>query len=112
MSGIAEVTRVVTDLQSLAAPDVDPRQVAEFEQALSSSAGSSEEGVLHKVAQLSQQHAEARQGAYVSLLSGVGDPVALMDACWTLTRTKLQVELMAQCSGSITKNLDTLMKAQ
>ncbi|MEE1879844.1 type III secretion system inner rod subunit SctI [Pseudomonas soli] len=112
MSGIAEVARVVTDLQSLAAPDVDLRQVAEFEQALSNSAGSLEEGVLHKIAQFGQQHAEARQGAHASLVSGVGDPVALMDAHWALMRTNLQVELIAKGVGRTTQNIETLMKAQ
>lgn len=112
MSGIAEVTRVITDLQSLAPSDVDSRQVAEFEQALSSSAGSPEEGVLHKVAQLGQQHAEARQGAHASLVSGVGDPVALLDAHWALIRTNLQVELIAKGVGRTTQNIETLMKAQ
>jgi type III secretion protein I len=109
MSGIAEVTRVVTDLQSLSEPAVDSRQVAEFEQAL---AGGSGDGLLHQVGQLSQQHAEARQGAHASLVSGTGDPVALMDAHWALIRSNLQVELIAKGVGRTTQNIETLMKAQ
>ncbi|MBV4507924.1 type III secretion system inner rod subunit SctI [Pseudomonas sp. BW13M1] len=112
MSGIAEVSLMVTDLQSLSAPAVDARQVAEFEQALSGAADSPEDGLLHQVGLLRQQHAEARQGAHANLVSGTGDPVALMDAHWALIRSNLQVELIAKGVGRTTQNIETLMKAQ
>ncbi|MEI2829532.1 type III secretion system inner rod subunit SctI [Pseudomonas mosselii] len=112
MSGIIEVAPVVTDLQSLSAPVADAGQVAEFEQALAGPARSAEDGLLHQVGQLSQQHAEARRGAHVNLVSGTGDPVALMDAHWALIRANLQVELIAKGVGRTTQNIETLMKAQ
>ncbi|QXH58425.1 type III secretion system inner rod subunit SctI [Pseudomonas maumuensis] len=112
MTGITEVTQVVTDLQSLAAPAADAGQVAEFEQALASTGGNSGEGVLHTLGQLSQQHVEARQAAHANLVSGTGDPVALMEAHWALIRTNLQVELIAKGVGRTTQNIETLMKAQ
>ncbi|BCJ06261.1 MULTISPECIES: type III secretion system inner rod subunit SctI [unclassified Pseudomonas] len=112
MNGITEVTRVVTDLQSLSAPAADSRQVAEFEQALSGAADSPGDGLLHQIGQLHQQHTEARQGAQASLVSRTGDPVALMDAHWSLIRSNLQVELIAKGVGRTTQNIETLMKAQ
>lgn len=112
MSGVTEVTQMVTDLQSLAAPAADSRQVAEFEQALSGASGSPGDGLLHQIGQLHQQHAEARLSAQASLVSRTGDPVALMDAHWALIRTNLQVELIAKGVGRTTQNIETLMKAQ
>ncbi|QZA56240.1 MULTISPECIES: type III secretion system inner rod subunit SctI [Pseudomonas] len=112
MSGIAEVSLMVSDLQSLSAPAADSRQVAEFEQALSGAVTSPEGGLLHQVGQLTQQYSQARQGAQANLVSGTGDPVALMDAHWALMRSNLQVELIAKGVGRTTQNIETLMKAQ